>query len=170
MLEQTIEDLGLFRRRLSKKWFHGSALRTRALNKVAKALVESAPFVADFGSAKRGQSLLTLLIVLNTAGTSHFLLVGDQAARGSGGEESKRCSRAVRASPLTSSILSTGRALLKNCHEKVAPGHLLWLRGPEQKKKRGCDIGQDSVFTAKLCCIFGDVNEMHKIAGVRGVW
>ena len=83
MLEQTIEDLGLFRRRLSKKWFdHGSALRTRALNKVAKILVESAPFVADFGSAKRGQSLLTLLIVLNTAGTSHFLLVGDQAATG----------------------------------------------------------------------------------------
>lgn len=49
------------------------------------------------------------------------------------------------------------------------PGHLFWLQQCQQKQKCGREIGQDTVLAAKLCGIFGNINEMHKVGCVRGV-
>ncbi len=53
-------------------------------------------------------------------------------------------------------------------HEQVVTGHFLWLRESQQKQKRGGDI-KDPILGAKLRRVFGDINEMHKAAGVRCV-
>ena len=54
-------------------------------------------------------------------------------------------------------------------HEQIVPGHLFRLWHSKQKQKSRCDVGQNSVFAAKLVRIFGHVNEMHQIGGVRRV-
>src|SRR5467141_2956298 len=56
-----------------------------------------------------------------------------------------------------------------NRHEQVVAGHLLWLRQSKQKQNRRRYIGQDSVFAAELCCVSGNVDEMNKVACMRGV-
>ena len=57
-----------------------------------------------------------------------------------------------------------------NRHEQIVSGHLLRLRQSKQKQKSRRDVGQNSVFARENCCgIFGHVNEMHKVARVRGV-
>ena len=48
-------------------------------------------------------------------------------------------------------------------------GHLFWLRERKQKEKGRRDIGQDSVLATELCGIFGDVNEVDELGGVRGI-
>ena len=48
-------------------------------------------------------------------------------------------------------------------------GHCFWLRESEQKKKSGRDIGQDSIFAAEFCGIFGNINEVYEVVRVRGV-
>src|SRR5436190_416701 len=53
--------------------------------------------------------------------------------------------------------------------EQVVAGHLLWLRQSKQEQNRRCYIGQDSVFAAELCCVSGNVDEMNKVACMRGV-
>src|SRR5205814_4545428 len=50
------------------------------------------------------------------------------------------------------------------------PGHLFGLRQTEEKQERGRDIGQNSVFAAKLCRVLRHINEMHKVGGVRRIW
>jgi hypothetical protein len=54
-------------------------------------------------------------------------------------------------------------------HEQVVTGRFLWLRESQQKQKRGRDIGKDPILAAKLRRVFGDINKMHKAAGVRCV-
>ena len=55
-------------------------------------------------------------------------------------------------------------------YEQIVSGHFLWLRQSEQKQERWRNIGEDPVPDAELLRVFGDVDAMHKILGVRGVW
>ena len=48
-------------------------------------------------------------------------------------------------------------------------GHFFWLRKPEQKEKRRRDIGEDSIFAAEFCRVFGDINEVNEIVRMCGV-
>ena len=68
------------------------------------------------------------------------------------------------------SIFLGDRRFLRNRHKQIMPGHLFGLRQTEEKQERGRDIGQNSVFAAKLCRVLRHINEMHKVGGVRRIW
>src|SRR6266566_655021 len=70
----------------------------------------------------------------------------------------------------TLSIFLGHPGFVGNRDEQIVPGHLLWLRHSKQKQKRWRDIGQNSVLAAKSRRIFGHINEMHEIGGVRSIW
>ena len=53
--------------------------------------------------------------------------------------------------------------------KKIVAGHFLRLRQAEQKQQRRRDVGQDSIFNAKICRVIRDVNEMDQVRGVSGV-
>src|SRR3982074_1853692 len=55
------------------------------------------------------------------------------------------------------------------CGEQIMTGHFLRLRQAEKKKDRGCDVRENAVLDAKTPRIFGDVNEVDEVRGVRGV-
>ena len=47
--------------------------------------------------------------------------------------------------------------------------HFFWLGQAEQEQQRRRDISQDPIVANKICRVFRNVNEMHKVGGVRGV-
>src|SRR5206468_7975243 len=62
------------------------------------------------------------------------------------------------------------RELSLDWHEQIVPGHFFWLRQAEQKQKSRRHIRQNAVFAAELRRIVGNTQEVHKVAGMRGVW
>ena len=59
---------------------------------------------------------------------------------------------------------------IRNSNEQIAPGHLRGLRHSEKKQKGRGNVSENTIATCKLGGVRGNVNKMHEVGRVRGVW